>query len=71
MDKIVYILNKKSNKFLHFDGVAKEIWLLIEKNKSVFEIINSIVDTYDVEFEMVKGDVLEFLNQLYTEGVVI
>ena len=43
VDQMVYVLNKKNDKFLYFDGVSKDIWLLISKKMSVRDIISDIV----------------------------
>ncbi len=70
-EKIVYIINKKNNKFFYFDNVSKDIWLLIEEGFSVSEIISNLSNIYKIDCNELQEDVIEFINQLYEEGVIV
>ena len=55
---------------LHFNGmvmlndVSRVIWLCLEQETTVEDIVTAVTDAFDVEWSQAKADVLEFLQQL-------
>lgn len=68
---MVYILDKRMSQFYYFDGVSKEMWLLIEKKYSFDEIIKKLHEQYDIEYDMLRTDVIDFLDELLAKGLII
>jgi len=52
------------------DGVGPRVWELIDGQRTVGEIVATIVDEYDVETATAEADVAEFLSQLESLGAV-
>lgn len=67
----VYILNLKNMLFIYFDGVSIDIWNNILKGFNVEEIVNDISKKFQVNYEIVKNDVIEFLEDLISKEVII
>lgn len=53
-----------------FNGVGSTIWEALEKPRSVDELVNVIVDTYDVNPAKAREDLDVFLNEAQAAGVV-
>jgi hypothetical protein len=52
------------------EGVAPRIWELLDGQRTVGEIVASIVGEYDVDGATAEADVLEILTQLESLGAV-
>jgi len=52
------------------DEVGSRTWELIEPGRSVQEICDELVAEYDVAWDVVTGDVIEFMQQLESFGAV-
>lgn len=70
-DGFVYIYNIKENQFYYFDNVSKDIWIQIRENKSVGEIIKSLANKYQVEYEAIEEDINEFIEDLKEKELII
>ena len=55
---------------LHFNGmvmlndVSRVIWLCLEQETTVEDIVKAVTDAFEVESSQAAADVLEFLQQL-------
>ncbi len=64
------ILDLESGQYYRVKGAALLIWNLIRDPKPVADLINSILSEYEIGFEQCEIEVLEFLSELVTEGLV-
>lgn len=55
---------------IHLNEVAAEIWRIIDGKKKVYEIIDYIYNTFEVDREEVERDTLEFLKMLLDKEIV-
>ena len=71
-----YIIVPTGKEALKFNGiitlneVGLIIWELLQKETTFDEIVQTIMETYEVEEAEVQGDVREFLEKLITEGIL-
>ena len=70
IDDEVVMMNVDSGKYYGMDTVGSRIWELIAEEIQVREVINKLMEEYDVEEEQCEKDVLEFLNELYENKLV-
>lgn len=64
IDDYIYILDYDTNEFVIYEDVAKDIWMKIQKNWNVRQIIEYIVKNYDgAIYDFVKDDVFEFVEK--------
>lgn len=70
-NNFIYIVNKKNDKDFMLKDIGKDIWLMLEKKFSVYEIVTKFVEEYNEEYNLIYSDVMELLNDLYKEGLVV
>ena len=64
------ILNLKSGVYFGLNTVGASIWKLIQEPKTVKEIWEAILEEFDVEPDRCEHDILEFLQDLSTHGLI-
>jgi hypothetical protein len=57
-------------KIFSVDPVAAFIWENIDGQKSNTDILNLIISEYDVENDIAKKDLIEFIDSLSTAGLI-
>lgn len=61
----------QTGKYFMIKGVGNDIWEMLGEEKiSVSEIIQKILDEYDVDEDTCKEQVFDFLNQLEGLGII-
>lgn len=58
------------NGMLTLNEVGGEIWKLLDEVDSEEEIVNRLLEEYEVEREELQGDVREFLDKLRELGIL-
>ena len=66
----VVILDLKSGNYYGLDAVGARVWTLIEEPASLADIRRTIMDEYDVDAQTCDRDILAFVEQLRTAGIV-
>ncbi len=61
---------KEFNGMISVTSSAKVIWENIEKVDSLDELIQMIIDEFEVDEELAKADTTEFVRQLVEAGFV-
>jgi hypothetical protein len=64
------LLSMQSAMYYGLDEVASRIWELVRDPIQVSEISETIVREYDVERVRCEADVIEFLRELETKGLI-
>ena len=64
------ILNLKDGVYYGLNPVGARIWNLIQKPIKVQEILDIILDEYDVERDVCQSDLIELLKQLLEKELV-
>ena len=54
LDKLFYILNLETGKYLKINSSSNFIFDCIEENQCSGEIINSIAQTYNISYELAE-----------------
>lgn len=70
LDGETVILNLKDGVYYGLNAVGSRIWQLIQEKKSVGEIIETLLDEYDVDPEQCEREVLALLESLSSKGLV-
>lgn len=65
------LLDPADGNYFALDDVSGRIWDLCDGNRTVAEIVSTLCAEYDAPQETVEADVLEFLGELLTDGLVI
>ena len=70
VDKEIVILSLASNHYVGLDEIGRRVWELLEQPRRVDELCQELVREFDATPEQVASDVLPFLGQLQSEGLV-
>ena len=70
--KFAYACNLKTRQYYQFEDSAMTMWLSIADNESVYrdDLIEIVARHYEVEKDVVRDDIDEFLNSLHQEGLI-
>jgi hypothetical protein len=66
----VAILDLERSLYFGLEGVGVEIWEALEQPRSVAELCDRIVESFDVNRNECEKDVLELLASLQKEGLI-
>ncbi len=64
------ILNLKSGVYFGLDGVGATVWDLIAEPKLVNEILETLLERYEVDRELCQNDLLALLAELDRRGLI-
>ena len=64
------ILNTKSGVYFGLDDVALRIWQFVQEPIEVSTILAALQDEYDIGAEKAGADLLTFLSDLESEGLI-
>lgn len=70
VDKEIVILSLASNHYVGLDEIGRRIWELLEAPSRIDDLCQKVAEEFDATAEQIAGDVLPFLVQLESEGVV-
>jgi len=66
----VKVFLKKSEQLFSFDGVAFDIWNLLEKKILFEDLIRKLKNEYKTSEKKLKKDVIQFINELEKHQMV-
>jgi len=64
----VVIVDVETEACISLNEVASTIWLAIDGSAGFGEIINKIIDDYEISREQAQEDAEKFLNELLKQG---
>jgi hypothetical protein len=64
------ILDIKSGIYYGLDSIGARIWNLIENPKSVKEVLDVLLQEYEVEAKRCERDLLDLLEELEDKGLI-
>jgi len=70
IDESTYVLGPETSVLHTFDEVGQRIWELSDGERTVADIVSVIESEYDVDAARAEADVIEFLDELVTKGLV-
>lgn len=71
LDGEIAILNLESKLYFGLTDVAATLWNALEEPRSLDELISSILAEYAVEKDQCCADVIAFLGELETRGLLV
>lgn len=60
----------EQGKYFMIKGVGNDIWDMLTDNITVAQIVDKLLQEYDVTEEMCEKEVLDFLNNLESLGII-
>ena len=66
----VVLLDLASEHYFGLDEVGARVWMLLKEQKAAGQIVEELLQEYDVERAELEGDVLDLLAQLLDAGLI-
>lgn len=70
LDRETVLLDIESGIYFGLDEVGTEIWRLIEAGRDEQEILDELVDAFEVEPDVLRGDVRRFVDRLLEKRLI-
>ena len=70
VDREIVILSLASNHYVGLDEIGRRVWELLEQPRRIDDLCRQLTCEFDATEEQLANDVLPFLGQLESEGLV-
>ena len=70
IDGETVMMSIENGKYYGLDDIGSRIWELIEKRIKVSNLIDTLLERFDVDRETCEKDVLKFLNELNEDRIL-
>lgn len=70
VDGEMVLLDMESENYFGLDEVGTAIWQAMQEYGTLKEVFNAMLEQYDVEEEVLKRDLTEFVEKLIESGLV-
>ena len=70
IDDEILLVDLDGGELFSLSGTAREIWRLIDGERTLDEIVDSVADGYSIETRQVRRDIEQFLGQLEAAALV-
>ncbi|RII28232.1 MAG: PqqD family protein [Geobacter sp.] len=70
VDQEIVLLNMARNNYVSLDNIGRRIWELLEYPVSVANLCRQLGQEFEGTEQQITTDVLQFLTQLETDGLV-
>lgn len=64
IDGEMVLLDMNTENYFGLDGVASDIWKLLQEGKTIQQTFDALLEIYDVEPEQLKNDLEAFIDKL-------
>lgn len=64
------MMSVEKGEYFGLDPIGSRVWELIEKPVKVGDLIDALLQKYDVDRETCEHDVLVFLQELHESGIL-
>jgi hypothetical protein len=64
------ILNLNNTVYYGLNPVGARVWTLLQKQRTVGELRDALLDEYDVDAERCERDLIELLEKMRSEGLI-
>jgi pyrroloquinoline quinone biosynthesis protein D len=71
IDGLAYVVDPTTSDLHSFSEVATRIWVLLDGKRTVSQVVDVIVDEFDVDRATAEADALELLDALLAKGLVV
>jgi len=71
LDNNQIMVNMEMGKYFGLNPVAKRIWDIVDRPKRLDEIIDTLMDEYDVQRDICTTEVNSFLKKAIESGVIV
>lgn len=66
----IYVLNPALDQYTGLDDIGRRLWDLLEDVTPIDSLCDRMTQEYEGDPRQIVADVMEFLNDLHTEGLL-
>ncbi|RRS30827.1 MAG: coenzyme PQQ biosynthesis protein PqqD [Epsilonproteobacteria bacterium (ex Lamellibrachia satsuma)] len=70
VDGEMVLLNMNNENYFGLDEMGTAIWQVMQENKTLQEVLEAILEQYEVEAEVLEKDLLIFVDRLVKSGLI-
>lgn len=70
IDDEMVMMDDSQGLYFGLNSVARKLWLLLETPASYESLLNSLLESYQVDFQRCRADVEPFLVKMIEHGLV-
>ena len=70
VDGEMVLLDMESENYFGLDEVGTSIWQEIQEKETLREVLEALLEQYEVEAEMLENDLSDFIEKLVESGLV-
>ena len=70
VDGEMVLLDMNSENYFGLDAVGTDIWQAVQEHEKLEEVLNVLLEQYEVEEEVLKKDLFAFVEKLQESGLV-
>ena len=70
VDGEMVLLDMESENYFGLDAVGTDIWQAIQEKEVLAEVLEVLLEQYDVKEEVLQKDLLNFVEKLQESGLV-
>ncbi len=70
VDGEMVLLDMNSENYFGLDAVGTDIWQAVQEHEKLEEVLNVLLEQYEVEEEVLKKDLFAFVGKLQESGLV-
>lgn len=70
VDDEIVALDREQGQVFGFNGVASDVWRLLEQPRTLSELCGELAETYSVDDAQCRGDVVALLDELIEMNLV-
>ena len=67
----ILLLSLQTNNYYGMDEIASRVWMLMEQPIRVADLIDVLLEEYDIERTECLSDVCVFLSNMEEEGIIL
>lgn len=65
------LLNQENGDYFSLNGIGTEVYSCICEGMEIEEIINSLLNKYDTEYDTLKNDIVSLVNKMQKKNILI
>ena len=70
VDGEMVLLDMNSENYFGLDAVGTDIWQTMQEKETLQEVLEALLQQYEVEEEVLKKDLLAFVEKLQESGLI-
>ena len=70
IDEEMVLLDMESENYFGLDEVGTDIWQAMQEKETLKEVLEVLLEQYEVEAEVLERDLSEFVDKLVNSGLV-